>query len=389
MTVDPVRWASPASVLTSPLEGEGAGIVCDSGGWGVSATENVEESVDARRGQPQGLRALPPTPPASLAASEATSPSRGEVKTCGRTALVAVIMLLASPALLAQAPDVRANIEGAPAHVALSGWMRVTLTLEGPKPLRVELPDQLLTADADGIWGIRPAGPVELAPVGADRERWSRAYRVAPYPPPTGDPAGKRAVSFNPVTVNGQKVTWKSIEVEVTKSIGDLATTPPRKPVGVEEPLPPPDRPAQRSLLAWIAGAVIGLVLAAALVAVFARKRRAKPVSPHDRALSALAKVLAAKPLGAEAAERVATILRRFVEQRLALPATKLTTTELLAAAREQGWPVEQADALRAVLDECDRAKFAGDAPDDDGCRGLVARAVEWVNDVGRPVGPG
>ena len=316
----------------------------------------------------------------------------GEVKDKARlaSALFAFAVVLAWPASLrAQQPDIRANVEGAPTQVALSGWMRVTLTLEGPKPLRVELPEQLLTADANGIWGIRSAGPVELVPVGTDRELWRRVYRITPYPPPTGDPAGKRAVIFNPVKVNGQSVTWKPIEVEVTKSVGDLNTTPPRAPVGVEEPPPPPTRPPPRvSVLQWVAFAAVFLVVLA-VVTAWALSRRPKPVPPHDRALAALTKVLSAHALGAEALERVAMILRRFIEQRGAISATKLTTTELLAAAREQGWPVEQTDALRAILDECDRAKFAGDVPDDDGCRRLVALAVDWVYDVGRPVGPG
>ncbi|MCX7901236.1 MAG: hypothetical protein N2483_02890, partial [Burkholderiaceae bacterium] len=34
---------------------------------------------------------------------------------------------------------------------------------------------------------------------------------------------------------------------------------------------------------------------------------------------------------------------------------------------QQQGWPVEQADALRVMLDECDRVKFAGNLPDDGG----------------------
>ncbi|MBN9119692.1 MAG: hypothetical protein J0I06_11140 [Planctomycetes bacterium] len=298
-----------------------------------------------------------------------------------------VLALSAAPARLdAQSTDVHARVEGAPQQVALSGWMRVTLVLEGPKPLRVELPDPLLTADANGVWRIRPDGPAELAPAGNGRERWRRAYRLTPYPPPAGDPAGKRVVSFNPVTVSGRPVTWPPIEVEVTKSVGDL-TTPPRAPVGVEDPPDPIRPPPEPSPIPWIAAAA-GLVLAAALIVVLVRKRRAKPVPPHERALSALTQLLAANDLGAEASERVAAVLRRFVEQRLALPATKLTTTELLSAARAQGWPVEQADALGTILDECDRAKFAGDVPDDDGCRRLVRLAVDWVHDVGRPAGP-
>jgi aspartokinase-like uncharacterized kinase len=65
--------------LTSPLEGEVAGADFGSGGWGVS-TFAVQEVADPRKRAAQKQRVSPHPPPASLAASEATSPSRGEVK---------------------------------------------------------------------------------------------------------------------------------------------------------------------------------------------------------------------------------------------------------------------------------------------------------------------
>ena len=293
-----------------------------------------------------------------------------------------VLAALASP-LRAQQPDIRATVEGAPKKLALSESMRVTLVLEGPKPLRVELPKQLLTADANVAWRIRPEGAPKITPAGEGREQWRQVYRLDPYA--EGAPL---AASFSAVTVNGQSMTWPRIEVEVRKSVGELATTPPRAPVGVEEPREVPTSSPTWSpwpLVACAAAVIVALVSLVVLV----RRRRAKPIPPHEQAGAALAKLLAADALGAVEVERLATILRRFVEGRFAIPATKLTTTELLAAAREQGWPVEQADALRLVLDECDRAKFAGDVPDHDGCRRLVALAVDWVNDVSRPVGPG
>jgi hypothetical protein len=321
----------------------------------------------------------------SRAASSAlTSPLEGEVKTRSWTALIVIAALLASPAPLhAQPPDIRATVEGAPKKLALSESMRVTLVLEGPKPLRVDLPKQLLTADANVAWRIRPEGAAKITSAGEGREQWRQVYRLDPYA--EGAPL---AASFSAVTVNGQSVTWPRIEVEVRKSVGELATTPPRAPVGVEEPVPCPLPPPGSSLLQWIAlGAVLLVVLG--VVTAWALSRHPKPVPPHEQAGAALAKLLAADSFGAAEVERLATILRRFVEGRFAIPAIKFTTTELLSAAREQGWPVEQADALRLVLDECDRAKFAGDVPDHDGCRRLVALAVDWINDVSRPVGPG
>jgi hypothetical protein len=218
-----------------------------------------------------------------------------------------------------------------------------------------------------------------VKPVGAGRERWQQVYRLDPYL------EGKPLVaSFNAVTVNGQPVTWDPIRVEVTKTVGDPATTPPRPPIGPEDPPPPPVQPPSESFPVWVA-VLFGLACVAVLIVVRLRVRKAKPVPPGEWALGQLAKL---KADGAETVERVAAILRAFVERRFAIPAPKLTTGELAAAAREQGWPVEQADPLRTLLDECDRVKFAGDVPDNDGCRRLVRLAVEWVNHVCRPAEP-
>jgi hypothetical protein len=298
-----------------------------------------------------------------------------------RAALVVVALLFPAP-LCAQPPDVRADAKADRELVALSGSVRVTLTLDGPAPLRVKLPDQLLTADADPAWRIRADGSATITPLANGREEWRQVYRLDPYLP--GDPL---VVSFNPATVNGQQVPWPAVGVKVTKTVGEATTAAARPPVGPEDPPSPLPSPQSGPVPAWVV-VVFGVMCGAVLGAAWMRRRKPKPVPPVEWALAALAK-LEAGAGGTEIVERVATILRTFVERRFAIPATRLTTAELSAAAREQGWPVEQAEPLRALLDECDRAKFAGDVPDDDGCRRLVRRAVDWVNDIGRPAGPG
>lgn len=281
-----------------------------------------------------------------------------------------------------RAQDVRASIEGAPKRLGLSESVRLTLALEGPAPLRVELPPQLLTAAANAIWGLRPVPGEEAksTPLPNGRERWSRSYRLTPFPPVEGEPSGKRAASFAPVKVNGQAVTWPPFEVEVTSSVGPGA--PPHGLVGVEDPIPPQVKP--QSLTAVWAAVAVGCAGVCALIVVRARRRKPEPPPPYDVAVAALAEVLAAEVPGAEEVERVAAALRTFVERRFAIPATKLTTAELLAAAREQGGAAEHTDALGGVLDACDRVKFAGDVPDPDGCRRLVRLAIDWL-DANRP----
>jgi hypothetical protein len=284
----------------------------------------------------------------------------------------------------AQPAPIHTDAKADRTEITLAQSVRITLTVEGPAPLRVELPATLLTADANAAWRIRPDPPgskAEVKPVGPGRERWQQVYRLDPYA------EGKPLVaSFSPVTVNGHTVSWEPVPITVTKTVGDPATTPPRPPVGPEEPPPPPRAPPIEHFSLW-AAVLIGVVCVVVLVVALTRVRKVKPVPPGAWALAQLARLKATG--GAETVERVAAVLRTFVERRFAIPATKLTTGELAAAAREQGWPVEHAEALRALLDECDRVKFAGDLPDDDGCRRLTRRAVDWVNDVGRPAEPG
>ena len=293
------------------------------------------------------------------------------MRTANRVALVALALLLSPLLLRAQPPGVRADAVPDRTAVTLSQTVRVTLTLEGPAPLLVKLPEQLLTADANVAWRIRPdppAGKAAVRAVANGREEWRQVFRLDPFD------EGALLVSFNPVAVNGQPVTWPPVAVTVTKTVGEATAARPVTPL--EDAPPPPELPPRGPVPVWVIVA-FGSSCLAALVVVWARSRKAKPVPPAEWALAALAKLEAG---GAETVERVAAILRAFVERRFAIPATQLTTAELSAAAGEQEWPTDRADPLRALLDACDRAKFAGDVPDDDECRRLVRRAVDWVN---------
>lgn len=300
-------------------------------------------------------------------------------------------LLLFAPALRAQPADVSARVVADRQDIKLTGSVRLTLALEGPAPMRgsVALPAQLLTADAEPLWRLRPAGEAEVTPLPGGRERWARPYRLDPFVPI--ELLGKKLrVTFSPVTVHKQQLTWEAVEVTVTRAAGsDAPPTAPHAVTPIEDlpPAPPPPGPGHSSAPLVASAAALAVGAAVTLIVLVRRGRRAPRGRPDERARRALAQLAGAAPEAV--AEGVAAVLRAFAEQRFALPATRLTTGELLAAAREQGWPVEKADALRALLDECDRAKFAGHAPDDDGGRRLVRGAVDWVDDVSRPVGPG
>lgn len=274
----------------------------------------------------------------------------------------ALLLLLALAPGVAGAQPPRADATADRASCALSESVRVTLSLEGPAPLRVELPKQLLTADADSAWRVRPDGDARVTPLPNNRERWEQRYRLDPYV--EGAPL---VASFAPVKANGEAVTFPAVRVTVEKKVGAntavLPVTPP------EDPPAPPDV-ERANPLPWIAGAVALVCFALAFV-VWKRSQKVPVVPPLERALADLAR--------ADSFEHISAVLRAFVERHYGVPASKLTTNELFAVPAVRDWPAERADGLRELLDECDRAKFAGDVPDDAARADLARRAAEWL----------
>jgi hypothetical protein len=289
-----------------------------------------------------------------------------------------VLLIVVLPFLAASRPQ-DVTVEASPTAgrpLDLAESLVVTFAVTGPAPLRVELPESLLAPETNRDWEIRPAGPASVTPLGGGRERWARDFRLEPWVP-----GGKMTVRFAPLRVNGREIPGPACEV-VVKSPGLDAR--PEASMGVTPPesLPPPARPEPTSVVWWL---LPGLIAAVLLLALWRVRRTPKPVPPPEWAATAFDRLEREAASGAALVEGVAAVVRGYVERRFGIPATKLTTEELLAAADRAGWPAEQTDPLRRLLEECDRAKFAGDVPDDDGCRRLLARGREWVDLTTRP----
>ncbi|HEX4607638.1 MAG TPA: hypothetical protein VH092_05470 [Urbifossiella sp.] len=296
----------------------------------------------------------------------------------GGVALLLPLVLAAQPAgvvpLSAVAPDV----------IWLSDTARLTLTVEGPAGLRVELPDRpelLLDGPSRLVWKIDRPTPPEKTPLDGGRERWSQAYRLSPFVP--GAPGQKVAAGFAAVKVRAggeavaQDVTFPAIAVEVKTTV----TTPTLEGVevrGIEEL--PPVRPPRPEAVGWPLVAGLGGVFAVGLVVGLVRRWRAKPPVPPPgaRAWAALDRA-AAEPPG-PAAERVAAALREYVARRFGVPAPQLTTAETATAPWPDGTPADAVAALADVLAACDRAKFAADPLSPAAAADLVARARGWVS---------
>ncbi len=295
-----------------------------------------------------------------------------------RPALAVLFMLTLGTAASAQDATFTTDRK----DLRLSESLRATLTIEGTAPLQVELPKQLLDPISDRDWKIQPVGTPSVTPIGDNRERWTQTFRLDPYVPGNAMP-----VIFAAVKVNGREVLPGGFEVKVITTVIEAKAENAKPVTGIEE-VPPPviDTPTSLPLWWWVGGFVTGI---STVVLISRWRRKPLPIPPLEWALAALADLEGRGVPDMEIVERAAEILREFIERRYGIPATKLTTSELLSTATKP-WSIEQTDALGTILDGCDRAKFAGDIPDDGGCRSLLARCRQWVHDVSPALaGPG
>ena len=285
--------------------------------------------------------------------------------------LTCFLLLLLPAGSPAQAPDISVTATADKKTIELSQPLTVTLAIEGPAPLRVELPKQLLVAETERDWKIQPIGAATVTRLMGNRERWVQHFRFDPF-----DFGKSMAVVFAPLQVNGREVAGAGIVVAVEDPKLGLEPEDSMAVTGIEH-LPPPI-PTDSSVRWWWLFLIVPLITA---VLLFWRLRRpASPLPPRDWADAAFAKLERDAAGGSALVTAVAAIVRGFIERHFGIPAPKLTTEELLAAAEQAGWPVEQTDPLRRLLEECDRAKFAGDVPEEDDCQRLLARGREWVD---------
>lgn len=265
----------------------------------------------------------------------------------------------------------------------LSDTVHATVALEGPGPFVVTPPKELLADESAAAWLAAPAGPAAVTKLPGGRERWEQAYRLSPFQP--GDPLPVRFAPFEVAAGGGPAaaVELPPREVTVRTVITEANPADARPVTGIEELPPSPDTGPPVLGVAPVV-AVAAVVLLAAAAVILRNRRRSPPLPAPEwaaRELKALEQNLAADRITtAVFAERLADVLRTYVERRFGLPATRQTTAELLATAG----PDLPADAVRTVLDRCDLAKFAGRVPDRDESKELLVRSREALVVQGR-----
>ena len=353
----------PSRLSSSPPSlGEGSGV--------GSLSKNLTP-------RPPSLQRKGETAPGSAGASPSRkSANRGTALTLGFLLLFSTTHAYSQPVIPAAGAD--------RTTVLLSESVRVTLALEGPAPLRVDLPQELLAGESLKVWRVRPAGPATVTPLPGDRERWVQVLRLDPYLP------GEHTIAFAPAAVNGQSVAWPPVKVQVNRTITDVRPADARPVTGIEN-LPGIDTIDNPARTGWLIAGVASAIVVTVAGVVLVRRWRAKPppLPPGEWALAAFDRLERDVGNGGVLADGVAAVLREYIDRRFALPAPRLTTGELLTTADRAGWPADHTAELAELLGRCDRAKFAGDIPGVDESGDLLRRARTWVEMTGPPVAAG
>lgn len=292
------------------------------------------------------------------------------------------VLLIVSPAILVeeQKPG-RAicRLEINSPSISLSEELRLNMIIEGPAPVDVDLP-QPLTRSTD--WRVR-ALPPRTSPLPDGREHWEQQFVFEPYQ------VGKVGLKLEPIQFRtGNEVlewplTWKPLQIQVVSMVTDPDREAARPVTGIEELPPAPSRTRQ-----WY-WSLLAIPAAAALILLGWRWRTRSSVvstSPEERALLELQKLERSDALAPEQLPQLADILRRFLESRLPLAATRQTTSEFLISLRQvEGVDEKFVEKVGEVLSLCDLVKFAGAVPDHSTCQTLLRNVRDAIAQMGQP----
>ncbi|HEY8506596.1 MAG TPA: DUF4381 family protein [Gemmataceae bacterium] len=275
-------------------------------------------------------------------------------------------------------------------EVRLSGTLTLELQVEGPAPLRVTVPEKVLTPESAARWDVRPAGRPAVTPLPGGRERWRAEYLLDPFA------AGDVGVAVAPLAaraggrVEEFPVAFAPVPVRVTTEVVAPAVERMR-PVTDVEKVPPPEEPPPGTPELWLSLAGLGLVaaLTAAWWLVRRRRRREPPPPPDAWAAGELTRLREALRDGllppAECLAALAEVLRGYLRRRWDVPAEKRTTGELLRHLEQDGrLPPDALRRFADVFDACDVAKFAGSSPSRDDAEGLIERSAVLVGELSR-----
>ncbi len=251
--------------------------------------------------------------------------------------------------------------------IRLSESVRITLSLDGATPLRVDLPKELLDELSTKSWRIRPQSAAVVEDQPNEQQRWSQSFRVDPYIPGEAVHLGFAAVNVQAGTDREPKaIAWKSLEVRVTTTVKGDVLSEMRGGTGIE--LLPEPTVSQRELPPWVLATFL-IAFAVMVMATWIGQRRRNHQTVRTIEQQALAN-LDNIPDGSTPAD----ILRQYIEARTGMAVLHLTTPELLQSLQPRVLP-----NLQVVLERCDLAKFSGVTPDANDRFELIEMAKRFV----------
>jgi len=221
------------------------------------------------------------------------------------------------------------------AEVRLSGELRLSVTVEGPAPVRIEALPAPLIAGSD--WRATPVAPAVTEPQPGERERWRQVFRVIPYRAGEAVPLAVRPLRFSAGGTIRELAWGEPIAVRVKTEVLQAELKDIRPPTGIEE-LPP--LPATTPVGPWVAvggGVVLLLALVSGLVWRGRKPRPTPPLTPSQQALAELDRLeqlLGTDPVPVRWLGALAEAVRRYLDDRLTIAARRRTTDELLVALR-------------------------------------------------------
>jgi hypothetical protein len=268
-------------------------------------------------------------------------------------------------------------------QIRLSHVLEVLLQVEGAEPLEVE-PVKKLTA-SDG-WHLDPKTVAKPSTrfSGNGRMSWEQTFSLEPLKP------GELVLQMEPLRYREKSgdwktVTWEPIKIKVTTSIERPDKPDVNQARDITGPEEVPSDTGKWNWLLWLGGAIVLLGLSLAGWQVGRRWARQRLIqTPEQWALAELDRMAKENLAATWDANRYHTLLsdvvRRYLEKRFQLPASRQTTPEFLQAMHQspQLTPAQQ-DLLRDFLQRCDLAKFAGVNPLPEECQATVAMARGFI----------
>jgi hypothetical protein len=275
-----------------------------------------------------------------------------------RTTLIA-LGFIASIGTTASCQEVIASVEPTEATIRLSDTIILTLVVDGPAPLRVDLPRRLLDDSSARVWQLHAQGAGTIIDLASGRQRWSRTYVATPFIP------GKRLpLVFAPVAVTAatavkaQEIPVPPVYVTVTTQITRLD---PEEIRPITPPLPSPESTTNPD---W---RLLGLIVVVTLVATMFllrqlyRRNKFQRVDSRQRFLEELDSLSRQQIPASIAASKLFHYFHRYLESRLNIPATRRTSVELAKAEEILGLHPALRDLILECLHREDQLRFSGE----------------------------